>query len=143
MCPLFLRTAPCNLFRLGNSTKSKIDVVRTSPPRAADEKVDIESFFHANGEQWVDSQTGGVSLFNQPMLRMGKYWYMIPINTEIPTGLVITQDGQLSSSGDAVHYSVRPSHDMSLRHYVGLLQLLLPHAKPAHVVSNTQAQPKE
>lgn len=75
---LFLDFTPCDLFRLGNATKSKLDAIRTSPPRTKEEKVDIESFPGPDGSQWVDAETGGISLFDQRIIRMGRQWYRLP-----------------------------------------------------------------
>ena len=136
----FLKVTPCDLYRLGNSTASKLDVVRTSPPRPADEKVDIESFVGPDGGQWVDAKTGGVSLFDQRSLRFGKQWYVVPANTEIPLGLVISRDDEPKVPGDALHYSIRPVYNMPLVRYVGLLRLLLPHAKPAFFTTSPAPQ---
>ncbi|MFT3781479.1 MAG: hypothetical protein QM790_05625 [Nibricoccus sp.] len=128
---LFLDFTPCDLYRLGNSSSPKLDAVRTSPPRAKDERVDIESYTGPDGAQWIDAKTGGVSLFDQRIIRMGRQWYRLPANTQIPTGLVISKDAGAAAPGDAVHYTVRPVKNMPLAHYIALLRMLIPFAQPA------------
>jgi len=128
---LFLDFTPCDLFRMGNSTRSKLDSIRTRPPRAKDEKIDIESFPGPDGSQWVDAETGGISLFDQRIIRMGRQWYRLPADTQIPTGLAITRNGDPVAPGDAVHYTIRPVKNMPLSQYLALLRMLIPFAQPA------------
>lgn len=58
---------------------------------------------------------------------------MVPAtgDTHIPTGLVITKDGDPVAPGDAVHYTIRPGKHMPLAQYIALLRMLIPFAQPA------------
>lgn len=116
------------MYRLGNAEGNKIDVIRN---RAIEE---IE-FYRCRGVvskvptgqpgevHWVKGGPGGgISLFDDietaPII--GKYWYRIPKNEKIPTGLGICDSKK--RTGKATHYQIYPTVDMPLDNFKLLLR---------------------
>ncbi len=93
------------------------------PPRTIEETFDIE-LFEKNNCSYVSKDTGGISTFNQQNLRFGKFWWVIPKGTKIPTGLRISQDFNSKPSSKPTHYTIRPITDMPLSQYIRLLDEL-------------------
>ena len=88
-------------------------------PRNADIKT-----YQKNGELWVDSSSGGISLFDLFGVPMKKWnYYKLPAGTEIPYGLVITKD-TFNPTFNSTHYSIRPNWDMPLTKFIMLLDIL-------------------
>ena len=50
-------------FRLGRKTKAKFDYIRTTPPREEEQTRDVR-VYKKNDIDFVDSKSGGLSLFN-------------------------------------------------------------------------------
>jgi hypothetical protein len=74
-----------------------------------------------NGEDWVSSSKGGISLFD--ILGMPvKSWdyYKLNGNIKIPKGLVITRDHE-KVKDQPVHYSIRAHWDMPITKFCLLL----------------------
>ena len=112
---------PEDLFRLGRKTKAKMDYIRTTPPRPEDIKWDIR-VIKRNGKDYVDSKSGGLSLFNYRNPTLGSLWWKIPKGTNLPVGLHVSLDkgGQAGKS----HYTVRPLYDMPFELYFEKLREL-------------------
>ncbi|XZZ64078.1 hypothetical protein ACJJIF_03280 [Microbulbifer sp. SSSA002] len=81
---------------------------------------DIKVYKHSNGEKWVsvENRPRGVSTFDKEGVPPGKGWeyYKIPAGTIIPDGLAIVRDGY-NKKFDAIHYTIAPAYDMSLRQF--------------------------
>lgn len=92
--------------------------------------VDIETF-QKDGVLWVNSASGGVSLFDiigNPSASWD--YYKINAGTAIPLGLVITKDKTLKPKNKTnepapTHYSIRPHWDMPLKQFLMLLDDLV------------------
>lgn len=112
---------PEDLFRLGRKTKAKMDYIRTTPPRPEDIKWDVR-IFKRNGVDYVDSKSGGLSLFNYRNPSFGTLWWKLPKGTNLPVGLHVSLDkgGEAGKS----HYTIRPLYDMPLRQYMEKLRVL-------------------
>jgi hypothetical protein len=81
---------------------------------------DIETY-QKNGQLWVKSTSGGVSLFDVLGVPVKRWdYYRIPAGAKIPLGLVITKDG-FNSAYNATHYSIRPNWDMTVTKFCMLL----------------------
>ncbi len=118
---------PEDLFRLGRKTKAKMDYIRTTPPRPEDIKWDVR-IFDRNGIKYVDSKSGGLSLFNYRNPGLGTLWWKLPKGTKLPTGLHVSIDkgGERGKS----HFTVRPLYDMPLEQFLKRLRDLEPSAMP-------------
>ena len=82
------------------------------------------STYPKNGESWVDSESGGVSLFDVLGVPASRWdYYRLPVGINIPVGLVITKDSY-NKKYKSTHYSIRPNWDMPLKKFVGLLDEL-------------------
>jgi hypothetical protein len=133
---LYIDYTPCDLFRSGNAHFSRLDHVRTSPPRKEGETIDIEVFQEKDTSYWVKAGTGGISVFTNPILSRGKYWYKIKAGTYIPDGLQIIrdkkpeEDEKRSLPDEPVHYTICPLYDMLRSRYVYLLSKLADAADP-------------
>lgn len=81
---------------------------------------DIRTYNKGN-EEWVDSKSGGISLFDVIGIPVKKWnYYKLPKGAKIPYGLVITKD-ELNPGFNATHYSIRPHWDMPLTKFLMLL----------------------
>lgn len=86
--------------------------------------------YQKNGEDWVDSSKGGISLFDvlgKPVLSWD--YYKLDSKTKIPRGLVITRDAE-KKDNIPVHYSIRPHWDMPLSKFCFLLDDLATQLAP-------------
>lgn len=122
---LFLTNTTLTLWRLGNSSSSRMSHLRL-PPRPAGKEPDIIPISEfVNGElvQFVLPHSGGVSLYDaiHPGLN-GDTWYELPAGTEVPAGLAIQED-EKDPLYDVVHYTAMPAYKMTLEAYVQLLDL--------------------
>lgn len=118
---------PVDLYRLGRKTKAKLDYVRTIPPRDESQKWDVR-IHRPFDVDYVDSKSGGVSLFNWRNPSQGSLWWKIPKGTELPEGLVLSLDAG-GTTGKS-HYTVRPSFDMPLSDFIDKLAELEERAVP-------------
>jgi len=134
----FYVTIPQDLFRLGRKTKAKLDYIRTTPPRNMDtERWDIK-IYEYNDVEYVDAQSGGLSLFNYRNPNHGNLWWKIPKGTKLPTGLHISLD-EGGKKGER-HFTVRPLSNMPLNVYLKKLSELETAAKPCFLSKpNTRA----
>lgn len=128
----FYVNLPEDLFRLGRKTKAKMDYIRTTPPRPEDIKWDVR-IFKRNGLDYVDSKSGGLSLFNYRNPGFGSLWWKLPKGTSLPTGLHVSLDtgGEVGKS----HYTIRPLYDMPLSQYMDKLSELEQSACPCFLGS--------
>lgn len=84
-------------------------------------KEDIKTYQKA-GELWVDSTSGGISLFDKLGIPV-KSWEYNLIGKKIPYGLVITKD-EFNQRFQATHYTIRPQWDMPVVKFCFLLDKL-------------------
>lgn len=86
-------------------------------------KPDIKTY-PKNGELWIDSNSGGVSLFDVLGVPNRKWdYYRLPAGAKIPDGLAITKD-QFNQVHQATHYSIKAKWDMPLTRFLMLLDEL-------------------
>ena len=84
---------------------------------------DIKTYPKGN-EIWVDSKSGGISLFDKSGIPSKKWdYYKLIAGTDIPHGLVITKD-EWKENFQAFHYTIRPHWDMPLANFCKLLDKL-------------------
>ena len=79
----FYVTLPFDLFRLGRKSKAKFDYIRANPPRADEETWDVK-VYEKNGVDFVDSKSGGLSLFNYRNPKFGTLWWKLPAKSKMP-----------------------------------------------------------
>ena len=79
---LYFDRLPVDLFRHGSSTSPQMYKPRTMPPRQLGQVHDIK-IYRKNGIDWVDRESGGISLFNKPNLRFGNRWWKLSKGTKI------------------------------------------------------------
>lgn len=93
---------------------------------------DIRTYYK-NGEQWIDSTSGGVSLFDVLGVPNKKWdYYRLPAGSKIPYGLAITKD-QFNATHQATHYSIKAKWDMPLTKFLMLLDELAAQLVPENV----------
>jgi hypothetical protein len=126
----FEGVVPANLWRAKNRKSSggvfdfieENTVLSNGRPRQADIKIELR-----NGVKWVSvkQQPRGISTFDRAGLPKGKDWeyYLIPKDTELPTGLAIVKD-QFNTKFQATHYTIAPAYDMPLAQFKSLLGIL-------------------
>lgn len=84
---------------------------------------DIQTYIK-NGELWVKSTTGGISLFDVLGIPVKSWdYYLLSKGTKIPYGLVITKD-DYKKRLKATHYTIRPNWDMPVTKFCILLDKL-------------------
>ena len=84
---------------------------------------DIKTY-RKNGELWVNSKSGGISLFDAKGYPVKSWeYYLLTINTKIPFGLVITKD-DFHRKFKCYHYTIRPNWDMPVSKFCMLLDEL-------------------
>ena len=88
--------------------------------------------YSKNGEPWVSSAKGGVSLFDIIGTPVASWdYYKIASGTTLPLGLVIVRDKpnpnlqKNPTDPIPVHYSIRPHWDMPLKGFLILLDELV------------------
>lgn len=85
------------------------------------------------GELWIDSKSGGVSLFDKLGVPNSKWlYYRLSSGLKIPHGLHITKDS-FNKRHESFHYSIRASWDMPLTKFLMLLDKLA-----MHLISETK-----
>lgn len=93
-------------------------------------KADIKTYMK-NGELWVDSKSGGVSLFDAKGFPVKSWeYYLLEGGTKIPHGLVITKD-DYHKKFKCYHYSIRAQWDMQVEKFCRLLDELTKSLKGA------------
>ena len=128
MAQKFYGYFPLNLYRLGNKGGNKIDILRNRDIaeivfyryRGSDSKVETGR----SGETcWVKGgPNGGISLFDniETAPIQGKFWYKIPHNVDIPSGLGVSDSRRKPNK--ATHYTIFPAVDMPLDNFKLLLR---------------------
>lgn len=130
---------PEDLFRLGRKTKAKIDYIRTTPPRDIDKETWDVIVYKKNGVTFVDSKSGGLSLFNYRNPGLGNLWWKIPRGTNLPVGLHVSLDK--GGKKNQHHFTVRPLYDMPYDAYIDKLVELEKFSQPCFFgVANTKVK---
>lgn len=126
----FYVTLPFDLFRLGRKTKAKFDYIRTTPPREEEQTWDVR-VYKKNDIDFVDSKSGGLSLFNYRNPKFGTLWWKLPAKSKMPQGLHVSLDdgGSLGKN----HFTIRPLYDMSVTLYLDKLNQLDSMAIPCFI----------
>lgn len=124
----FYVTLPIDLFRMGRKKKAKLDYIRTTPPRDEENQVWDLRVYEKNGMTYVDSQSGGLSLFNYRNPKFGTLWWKIPKSTKMPNGIHVSLDE--GGKNGKHHFTVRPLYDMPYSLYLEKLQQLESSAVP-------------
>jgi hypothetical protein len=100
---------PVDLFRAGTPTKPKFDYIRTMPPRKEDQTYDVKI---DPVTKMLEAKSGGLSMFNAPNYKFGKDWWVIPVDTELPSGFTISKD--LTDGKLKGHYTIRSMSDIHI-----------------------------
>ena len=115
---------PEDLYRCGKQTHPNLDHIRTPEmvKKNLCKKSDIKTFEKDNNI-YVKKLSGGVSVFNGICETFkSKWWWRIPKDTEIPVGLVVTQD--INSNSPISHYLIQSLNDITITDYKRLLKKL-------------------
>ena len=107
----FYIKVPVDLYRRGGAKKPRFDYIRTSPPREAPQKFDLE-VKEQSGKLIIKHKSGGLSLFNKPDFRSGEDWWVIPKGTALPPGFTVSKD--LTGGTFRGHYSIRSLQDIDV-----------------------------
>ena len=84
---------------------------------------DIKTYMK-NGVLWINSKSGGVSLFDALGYPVKSWdYYVLPIGTKIPHGLMISRD-DYHKKFKCYHYSIRAQWDMTVEKFCHLLDEL-------------------
>lgn len=126
---LYFEKLPVDLFRHGTTTNPQLNKPRTMPPRQLGEVHDLK-IFKKDGIDWVDFESGGISLFNKPNPRFGNRWWKLTKGTKIPVGLRVSRDKGMNHVTGQIHYTIRPLHNMPLSSFILKLEQLASVAKP-------------
>lgn len=100
-----------DLFRMGNSTSSRLSSVRQREITTID----------VNGIETIVANGNGVSLFNKEGLDstfLNGWVWEIKEGTTFPAGLKIVKDNK----GSIGHHMLVPTRNMPLTQYIGLLE---------------------
>ncbi len=116
-------TIPVELFRRGNTAGARLDNVRPTD-------VDIVKETMPNGEviRMVHPR-GGISTFDRIHPRMPGKWWRIPAGTTVPDTIRVVRD-KPDPVNQVTHYSLRPTHYMTLLAFITGLQTLALKAQP-------------
>jgi hypothetical protein len=110
--PVDLLVPDVDVYRLGNASSSKIDVLR--PGEATIETRDGIPFIIADGT--------GVSLYDRDGLEIAGltgHVYLLKAGVYLPAGLRLHNDFEH-------HYNLAPIFDMKLEDFIGLCRMLAP-----------------
>ena len=130
---LYFEKLPVDLFRHGTTTSPQIHKPRTMPPHELGEVHDLR-IYKKNGIDWVDHNSGGISLFNKPNPRFGNRWWKLLKGAKIPTGMRVSRDQGMNPFTGQIHYTIRPLHDMPLSSFIQKLKELSASATPDFAV---------
>lgn len=84
---------------------------------------DIKTY-QKGGEIWIDSKSGGISLFDKLGVPNKKWlYYKLGAGTKIPNGLYIVKDNY-NARHESFHYSIKAGWDMPLTKFLMLLDEL-------------------
>lgn len=87
---------------------------------------DIRTYIK-NDEPWIDSKSGGISLFDVHGVPNKRWdYFLLPAGTKVPHGLAITKDA-FNTVHQATHYSIKAMWDMPLKNFLMLLDQLSTH----------------
>jgi len=114
---LYFGILPTDLYRHGSATNPQMHKPRTMPPRQADQVHDLKIYKKDNID-WVDSKSGGISLFNKPNPKFGNKWWKLPKGTEIPELFKVSRDKGINKITGQIHYTIRPVHEMPLTTFI-------------------------
>ncbi|MFV2015213.1 MAG: hypothetical protein ACC656_07295 [Candidatus Heimdallarchaeota archaeon] len=114
---LYFEFLPTDLYRHGSTTNPQMHKPRTMPPRQAGQVHDLKVYKKSNTE-WVDSKSGGMSLFNKPNPRFGNKWWKLPKGTKIPSMFRVSRDRGINKVTGQIHYTIRPIYDMPLNIFI-------------------------
>jgi len=126
---LYFEFLPVDLYRHGSKSNPQMHKPRTMPPRLAKQVHDLK-IYNKNGVSWVDSTSGGISLFNKPNTRFGNTWWKLPKGTKIPAIFRVSRDKGLNKITGQIHYTIRPMHDMPLTTFIEYLKIFSKSATP-------------
>lgn len=108
---------PADLFRGGSPTKPRFDYIRTMPPRNDQQVYDIKI---DPVTKVIDSQSGGLSLFNQPNFAFGSDWWVLAKGTKLPAGFTISKDH--TNDKFKGHYTIRSLHNIHIEQWKRVLK---------------------
>lgn len=114
---LYFDFLPTDLYRHGSTTNPQMHKPRTMPPRQVDQVHDLK-IYQKNNVDWVDSESGGISLFNKPNPRFGNRWWKLPKGTKIPPLFRVSRDKGMNKTTGQIHYTIRPMVDMPLSTFI-------------------------
>src|SRR5579885_2341932 len=102
-------TNPKDLYRNGNSNSPRLDNVRVGKDVELDENGMIDP-----NKPLSNGKAPGISTTDEP--QVGKYWWRLPANSDMPEGLRWLND-------EPGHWALQPSRIMSLEEYLELLRM--------------------
>lgn len=114
---LYFDFLPTELYRHGTTTSPQLHKPRTMPPRQADQVHDLR-VYQKNNVDWVDADSGGISLFNKPNPRFGNRWWKLPKGTKIPPMFRVSRDKGINKATGQIHFTIRPMFDMPLSVFI-------------------------
>ena len=114
---LYFDFLPTDLYRHGSTTNPQMHKPRTMPPRKTGQVHDLK-IYKKNSVDWVDSESGGISLFNKPNPRFGNRWWKLPKGTKIPSTFRVSRDKGINKVTGQIHYTIRPMYDMPLSTFI-------------------------
>lgn len=118
---------PVDLFRMGNASGPRLDNVRQQDVDIVDEKLpggQVIRMVHPRG---------GISTFDGINRRLPGKWWRIPAGPVLPDTIRVVRDLR-DPLIQLTHYSLRPTHYMTLLEFVGGLQILAMKAVPMFTV---------
>ncbi len=136
---LYFEFLPVDLYRHGSATNPQMHKPRTMPPRQVTQVHDLK-IYKKNNTDWVDSASGGISLFNKPNMRFGNKWWRLPKGTKIPSIFRVSRDKGINKVTGQIHYTIRPMHDMPLGTFIEYLKIFSKSAIPDFAVSQKGVQ---
>jgi hypothetical protein len=118
---------PVDLFRMGNASGPRLDNVRPQDVDIVEEKLPSGQVIR------MVHPRGGISTFDGINRRLPGKWWRIPAGTMLPDTIRVVRD-QRDPLTHLTHYSLRPTHYMTLLEFVGGLQALATKAVPMFTV---------
>jgi hypothetical protein len=118
---------PVDLFRMGNASGPRLVNVRPQDVDIVDEKLPSGQVIR------MVHPRGGISTFDGINRRLPGKWWRIPAGTTLPDTIRVVRD-QRDPLTQLTHYSLRPTHYMTLLEFVGGLQILAMKAVPMFTV---------
>lgn len=131
---LYFEFLPTDLYRHGNTANPQMHKPRTMPPRQVTQIHDLKTY-KKNNTDWVDSASGGISLFNKPNPRFGNRWWRLPKGTKIPPMFRVSRDRGINKVTGQIHFTIRPMYDMPLNVFIHYLKDFSKSALPNFEIS--------